>query len=116
MLFPHVRAGKLRALAVADKKRSAILPDVPTAAEAGAAGIESGTWYGFLVPARTPEAVVAALHSHITNTMAVPEVKSRLLAQGAEIAGSGPRELDQLLRDEIVKWAKTIKRAGITPG
>jgi len=112
----HVRAGKLRALAVADKKRSAILPDVPTAAEAGAAGIESGTWYGFLAPARTPQAIVAALHAHITNTMAVPEVKSRLLAQGTEIVGSGPREFAQLLRAEIAKWAKTVKRAGITPG
>src|SRR5690606_13770069 len=59
----HVRAGKLRALAVADTKRSAILPDVPTAAEAGVAGIESGTWYGFLAPARTPQAVVDAFHA-----------------------------------------------------
>ena len=112
----HVRSGKLRALAVADKKRSAILPDVPTAAEAGVAGIESGTWYGFLAPARTPHAVVAALHSHVTNTMAVPEVKSRLLAQGAEIVGLGPREFDALLREEVAKWANTVKRAGITPG
>jgi tripartite-type tricarboxylate transporter receptor subunit TctC len=109
----HVRAGRLRALAVADKKRSAILPDVPTAAEAGAAGIESGTWYGFLAPARTPRAVVEAVHAHVTATMALPEVKSRLLGQGAEIVGGGPRAFAQALREEIAKWAATIKRAGI---
>jgi tripartite-type tricarboxylate transporter receptor subunit TctC len=109
----HVRAGRLRALAIADRKRSAILPDVPTAAEAGAAGIESGTWYAFLAPARTPRAVVETLHARVTATMALPEVRSRLLGQGAEIAGSGPRELGQFLREELAKWAATIKRAGI---
>jgi len=111
----HVRAGKLRELAVADKKRSAILPDVPTAAEAGYAGIESGTWYGFLAPARTPTAIVAAFHAHVTESMAKPEVKSRLLAQGAEIVGIGPREFDRFLREEIAKWTQLVKRAGITP-
>jgi tripartite-type tricarboxylate transporter receptor subunit TctC len=111
----HVRAGRLRALAVADKKRSAILPDVPTAAEAGYAGIESGTWYGFLAPARTPPAIVAAFHAHVSETMAKPEVKSRLLAQGAEIVGSGPREFDRFLREEVAKWTRLVKRAGITP-
>jgi len=111
----HVRAGKLRALAVCDTKRSAILPDIPTAAEAGVAGIESGTWYGFLAPARTSQTIVATVHTNITRTMALPEVKSRLLAQGAEIVGSGPQQFAQLLRDEIAKWAKTVKRAGITP-
>ena len=111
----HVRAGKLRALTVADKKRSAILPDVPTAAEAGVAGIESGTWYGFLAPARTPPAVVDAIHRRVVTTMAVPEVKGRLLAQGAEIVGSSPQEFERTLHDEVAKWAKTVKRAGITP-
>jgi tripartite-type tricarboxylate transporter receptor subunit TctC len=111
----HVRAGKLRALAVADKKRSAVLPEVPTAAEAGVAGIESGTWYGVLAPARTPEAVVKTFHTAVMRTIAVPEVKSRLLAQGAEIIGIGPREFDKVLREEIARWAATIKRAGITP-
>jgi tripartite-type tricarboxylate transporter receptor subunit TctC len=111
----HVRSGRLRALAVADRKRSATLPDVPTAAEAGAAGIESGTWYGFLAPARTPQAVVAALHADVTGALAVPEVRSRLLAQGAEIVGSGPREFDRRLREEVAKWAATLERAGIVP-
>lgn len=111
----HVRVGKLRALAVADKKRSAVLPDVPTAAEAGVAGIESGTWYGFLAPAGTPDRVVQTFHSAVMRTIAEPEVKSRLLAQGAEIIGIGPREFGQVLREEVARWAATIKRAGITP-
>ncbi|MCC6532339.1 MAG: tripartite tricarboxylate transporter substrate binding protein [Burkholderiales bacterium] len=109
----HVRAGKLRALAVADNKRSAILPDVPTAAEAGFAGIESGTWYGILAPARTPQAVVAALHGALARTTAHVEVKSRLLAQGAEIVGSSPAAFDKKLAAELAKWSQIVKRAGI---
>ncbi len=110
----HVRAGKLRALAVADKKRSAILPDVPTAAETGFAGIESGTWYGILAPARTPQAIVEAFHKYLTSTMNMPEVRSRLLAQGVEIVGAGPKEFEPFLRAEIAKWAQTAKRANLT--
>jgi tripartite-type tricarboxylate transporter receptor subunit TctC len=91
------------------------LPDVPTAAEAGVAGIESGTWYGFLAPGGTPERVVQTFHGAVMRTIAEPEVKSRLLAQGAEIIGIGPRELGQVLREEVARWAATIKRAGITP-
>lgn len=110
----HVRAGKLRALAVADKKRSAVLPDVPTAAEAGYSGIESGTWYGFLAPARTAPAIVTTFHARVTETMSRPEVKNRLLAQGAEIVASGPQEFAKFLREEVEKWTQLVKRAGIT--
>jgi len=110
-----VRAGRLRALAIADKKRSAILPDIPTAAEAGVAGIESGTWYGFLAPAPTPPRVVAAFHRHVVHAMAVPEVKNRLIAQGAEIVGLSPQAFEGALSEEIAKWTATIKRAGLGP-
>jgi tripartite-type tricarboxylate transporter receptor subunit TctC len=109
----HIKAGKLRALALADKKRSAILPDVPTMTEAGFAGVETGTWYGMLVPAGTPRAVIDKLHGAFLKTMAVPEMKARLLAQGVDIVGSGPREMDQTVRDEIAKWKKIVDRAGI---
>jgi len=110
----HVAAGRLRALATADRKRSAVLPDVPTVSEAGYGGVESGTWYGFVAPARTPRPVLDAFHAAVVKSLAVPEMKSRLLAQGVEIVGEGPQEFDRRLREEVVKWDKLVKAAGIT--
>ncbi len=112
----HIKAGKIRALAVADRKRSSVLPDVPTMAEAGYAGVETGTWYGFLGPAGTPPAIAQTVHEAIVKVMAQPSLKSRLLAQGVDIVGAGPRELDKIIREEVDKWAKLVKRAGITGG
>lgn len=110
----HVAAGRLRALATADRKRSAVLPDVPTVAEAGYAGVESGTWYGFLAPAKTPRAAVDVFHAALAKAMSAPEMKGRLLAQGVEIVGSSPREFDRTIREEAAKWDKLVKTAGIT--
>jgi tripartite-type tricarboxylate transporter receptor subunit TctC len=110
----HVKSGKLRALAVADKKRSAVLPHVPTVSEAGFPGLETGTWYGFLAPVGTPQPVIDTFHAAVIKSMSTPDMKTRLLAQGVEIVGAGPREFDQTLREEIVKWTKLVKRAGIT--
>jgi tripartite-type tricarboxylate transporter receptor subunit TctC len=110
----HIRSGKLRALAVAASKRSSILPDVPTMAEAGFPGIETGTWYGFLAPAGTPTATAQSFHEVLVKVMAQPDMKSRLLAQGVDIVGAGPREFDKIVREEIDKWSKLVKRAGIT--
>jgi len=109
-----IKAGKLRALAVADRKRSAVLPDVPTMAESGFPGIETGTWYGFLAPAGTPGSVVRTFHETLMKVMATPEMKARLDAQGVEIVGAGPAEFDKILREEIAKWTKLVKHAGIT--
>jgi tripartite-type tricarboxylate transporter receptor subunit TctC len=115
LLFePHIKSGKLRALAVADRKRSAILPDIPTMAEAGFPGIETGTWYGFLAPAGTPSTVVQTFHETVVKVMATADMKSRLLAQGVDIVGAGPREFDKIMREEVDKWTKLVKRAGIT--
>ena len=115
LLFePHIKSGKLRALAVADRKRSAVLPDIPTMTEAGFPGIETGTWYGFIAPAETPNAVVQTFHEALIKVMATPEMKSRLLAQGVDIVGAGPREFDRIIREEVDKWTKLVKRAGIT--
>jgi len=111
---PHVASGKLRALATCDRKRSAVLPDVPTAAEAGYAGVESGTWYGFAAPAKTPRAILDAFNASVLKAMSAPEMKGRLLAQGVEIVGSSPREFDRTIREEIAKWDKLVKTAGIT--
>lgn len=110
----HIKAGKLRALAVADRKRVAVLPDVPTMAEAGFAGIETGTWYGFLAPAAIPSMIAHAFHGALTRTLAQPEVKSRLLTQGVEIVGAGPSEFNKIIREEVDKWSRLVKQAKIT--
>lgn len=115
LLFePHIKSGRLRALAVADRRRSTILPDIPTMAEAGFPGIETGTWYGFLAPKGTPAAVAQTFHETLVKVMAAPDMKSRLLAQGVDIVGAGPREFDKILREEVDKWTKLVKRAGIS--
>jgi tripartite-type tricarboxylate transporter receptor subunit TctC len=110
----HIKAGKLRALAVADRKRSSVLKDVPTMAEAGFAGVETGTWYGFLGPAGLPPAIAQKVHETIVKVMSQPEMNARLLAQGVDIVGAGPRDFGRIIRAEVEKWAKLVKRAGIT--
>lgn len=110
----YITSGRLRALAAADKKRSAILPDIPTMTEAGFAGAESVTWYGFIAPARTPRPIIETFHAAVVKAMAAPETKNRLQAQGVEILGGGARELDQTIREEMAKWKKLIEATGIT--
>ena len=112
----HIKAGRIRALAVADRKRASVLPDVPTMAEAGYAGVETGTWYGFLAAAGTPPSIAQTVHQSIVKIMADPSMKARLLAQGVDIVGAGPREFDEIIRAEIDKWATLVKRAGIKAG
>jgi tripartite-type tricarboxylate transporter receptor subunit TctC len=110
----HVASGKLRVLAIADRKRTAVLLEAPTVAEAGFPGMESGTWYGFAAPAGTPRSVLDTFHAAVVKAMAMPETKSRLYAQGVEIIGSGPREFDQTIREELAKWGKVVTVAGIS--
>ena len=110
----YITSGRLRALAAADKKRSAILPDIPTMTEAGFAGAESVTWYGFIAPARTPRPIIETFHAAVVKAMAAPETKNRLQTQGVEILGGSARELDQTIREEMAKWKKLIEAAGIT--
>ena len=82
-------------------------------AEAGFPGIETGTWFGFLAPAGTSPAVAQTFHEALVKVMAQPDMKSRLLAQGVDIVGAGPREFEKMIRDEVDKWSKLVKRAGI---
>lgn len=110
----HVKSGKLRALAVADRKRSGVFPDLPTMAEGGLAGVETGTWFGFLAPRGTPAEITRRFHETLVKVMDAPEMKSRLLAQGVDIVGAGSREFDNILREEIEKWSKLVKDAGIS--
>ncbi|HZT63207.1 MAG TPA: tripartite tricarboxylate transporter substrate binding protein [Burkholderiales bacterium] len=113
--LPHIKAGKLRALAVTSIRRSEGLPDVPTVAESGLAGYDSTQWYGVLAPAGTPKEIVARLHEAIVHALRDPEVGKRLAADGAEAVGSGPEEFAAFIKSETEKWARVATAAGIKP-
>jgi len=112
--FQFVKAGKLRAIAVASDKRSLSAPDIPTIAEQGIDCVVN-SWYGMLVPAKTPPAVVAKLNAAMVKALSTPETKEKLFAQGAEAASSTPAEFEALIRDELRKWDYVIREAKITP-
>lgn len=114
-LLQQIRAGKLRALGVASSTRLAQLPEVPTIAEAGLAGFEANQWYGIVAPARTPAAIVEQLAAEIRRSLARPELKKHLEAEGALPSNLGPAEFRQLIRAEIERWAKVIRAAHIQP-
>jgi len=112
-VLPHIRSGKLRALAVTGARRSPELPDVPTVAEAGVPGYELSPWYGLLAPAGTPSAVVARLAAEATKIVREPAMREQLVAQGAEPAGGTPEEFARTLRSDAALWKKVVKDAGI---
>ena len=112
--IPHLKAGKLRALAVSGTKRSPALPDVPTMTESGVSGFETGQWFGLVAPAGTPKGIVAKINAEIGKILSMPEVKERLnKLEGLEPVSSTPAEFDAHIKAEITKWAKVIKDAGI---
>lgn len=111
----HVKAGKLRALAVASPQRIASLPDVPTAAEAGVPGFEVASWQAVFAPAGTPKEIVQRLNTEIAQVLKMPDIRARMADLGFEPAGGPPQELADLQRGEIPKWAKVVKEAGIKP-
>jgi tripartite-type tricarboxylate transporter receptor subunit TctC len=111
----HVKSGRLRAIAVASAKRSASAPDVPTIAEAGVPDYAVESWYGALVPAKTPPAIVARLNAAFVKALDNPQVKEKLFAQGAEAASSSQAEFDRMIKEELAKWELVIKTAGIKP-
>ncbi len=113
--LPHIRSGKLRALAVTTRKRSAAAPDYPTIAEAGLPGYEHASWVGLLAPAGTPPAVIARLNGEIARIVHLPEVKDYFLRDGLEPDGDSAMEFTASLRHEIEKWLKVVKAAGIKP-
>jgi tripartite-type tricarboxylate transporter receptor subunit TctC len=112
---PHVKDGKLRALAVTTSKRSPALPDVPTLAEAGLPDQEADTILGILVPARTPSSIIALLHHEIGHAMSQPDVADKLSALGFEAIVNSPAEFAARIQNDIPKWAKVIRAASIKP-
>jgi tripartite-type tricarboxylate transporter receptor subunit TctC len=112
-ISPHIKAGRLRALAVTGKSRSALLPQVPTLAEAGLPGYEAGSWYGILAPAGTPGAIVARLNAEINQAVRQPEVRERLAAEGAETLGGTPEEFALHIKAELARMGKLMREAGI---
>ena len=109
----HVRSGKLRALAATSEKRLPDFPELPTMAESGLPGYEASTWWGILAPRNTPSHIVTRLNEVISDAITAGEVRSRIAALGAQPAGGPPQQLAILIRDEIPKWTKVIKEAGI---
>ncbi len=112
---PLLRDGKVKLLAVSNAKRSAALPDLPTIAEQGYPGFDATTWNGFLAPAATPKEVVLQLNKAIGKILETPEVKQKLLAGGAEVAGGSPEQFAALLKSETAAWTAVIARSGIKP-
>jgi tripartite-type tricarboxylate transporter receptor subunit TctC len=108
-----VKTGKLKALAVSTVKRSAVFPDVPTMVESGFKGFEVDSWYAMFVPAKTPQAIIERLNKATVNVLAQPEVKEKLLGQGAEAVGDSPAQLSGVVKKEIVKWKQVVKSANI---
>jgi tripartite-type tricarboxylate transporter receptor subunit TctC len=114
-LLQHVEAGSMRALAVSGSSRLKSAPNVPTVAESGFPGFEASQWYGILVPAGTPKAVVDRLNTEIRTAMAAPEIAERLSLEGAEVWTNTPAEFRDHITKEMVRWGDLVKRAGIKP-
>ena len=112
-LMPHVRAGRVRALAVSSGKRFSAEPTIPTVAEAGVPGFDVSSWYALFAPAKTPPAIMQKMNVDAVAVMREPQVRERLEALGLEIVGSKPDELGAFLKAQMVKWEPVIKSAGI---
>ena len=112
-VIPYVRAGKLRALGVSSARRAAAARDIPTIAEAGLPGYESGQWYGLFAPAGTPQEIITWLHRETTAILHATSVKERLAVDGLEVVASSPDEFAALIKTEITKWTKLVKAAGM---
>ena len=112
-LEQHVKGGKLRALAVATPKRSQAMPGVPTMAESGVPGFDVSLWYSILAPAGTPKEIVARLSSEIAKALVAPDVRDRLVGQGFEVSYLNPEQMNELMKRDIARWAKSLKEIGL---
>lgn len=111
--YPHVTGGRLRALAVSSAQRAPAAPDIPTVAESGLPGFETGSWQGVLAPAGTPRAIVDKLNAGIRRILATPELRRQLAEQGTEVRADSPDALREFMQTEIARWAKVVKEVGV---
>jgi tripartite-type tricarboxylate transporter receptor subunit TctC len=109
----HIKAGRLRALAITTSKRSTAMPDLPTVAESGVPGYQMSVWFGAVVPAATPKDVVAKLNGEVNRILSLPEVRERFAAGGVDIAGGSSELFDKLVREQVTTWAKVVKEGNI---
>lgn len=114
LMLDPIRSGQIRALSVGDINRSPLLPDVPTAAEAGLPGYQAAAWQAVFAPARTPPDIVTKLNREIDKILSMPDVKTRVAALGVKIPGGTPEDLRRFQESEIIRWAKIIKDGNIT--
>jgi tripartite-type tricarboxylate transporter receptor subunit TctC len=112
-VLPQVSAGRLRALAISSAKRSAAAPQIPTVAESGVPGYESGTWFGFFAPTGTPREIVNRVSAELGKIDASADMKARLLDQGADPVTMTPEQMRTFVKNELAKWAKVVKTVGI---
>lgn len=111
--LPHVQSGKLKILGVSKSTRMPLIGDVPTIAEQGVPGFDSGTWQGMLAPRGTPEAVIQRLNKELVSIIRSPDIRSRLAGQGAEVVTMAPTEQEQFFNKERARWAKVVDAAQI---
>jgi len=111
--LPQIKAGKLKALAVLGPKRSSLLPDVPTMAEAGVSGYALTNWFGLLAPAATPKDVLSKLNADVLQVLKLSEIKTRISEMGADVVGNSAEEFGAAMRAESAQWADVIKSANI---
>jgi tripartite-type tricarboxylate transporter receptor subunit TctC len=110
--YPAVKDGKLKAIAISSARRFSAAPDLPTVAESGVPGFETGSWQGIVAPAGTPPEVVKKLHGAVTAILATPEMKEKLVASGAEVLPQSPEQFGAFIRNEKARWAKVVKDSG----
>ena len=115
-VMPLVKDGRLRAFAVSSRKRSALVPELPTLAEFGFPGYEAVPWFGLMAPAGTPQAIIDRLHAETVKALAFPDARAALVNQGLDVIGGTPAEFAAVIRTETPYWAKIIKEAGIKAG
>lgn len=112
-ILPHIKAGRLRALAVSSFKRYPLVPHLPTIAEAGVAGYDFASWHAILAPAGTPKSVIGILNAEVLAILKLPDVRERLQNIGLDPAGNSPEEFSAIIKTEVAKWTKVVKETGI---